>query len=108
MLSAKEQSSALTSRRGEESGTAIPSSLTGSSFMSGMTQFLSYSLGMGTTLLALTLGMAVFKSVAATYMRRIVPYVERASAGMVTLAGIFIIYYWLTIGELGESIQDLF
>jgi cytochrome c biogenesis protein CcdA len=86
----------------------VVSSLTGSSFMSGMTQFLSYSLGMGTTLLALTLGMAVFKSVAATYMRRIVPYVERASAGMVTLAGIFIIYYWLTIGELGESIQDLF
>jgi cytochrome c biogenesis protein CcdA len=86
----------------------VVSSLTGSSFVSGMTQFVSYSLGMGATLMVLTVGIAVFKGVAATYMRRIVPYVERASAGMVTLAGIFIVYYWLTIGELGESIQGFF
>ena len=86
----------------------VVSSLTGSSFVSGMSQFLSYSLGMGATLLVLTVGIAVFKGVAATYMRRIVPYVERASAGMVALAGVFIVYYWLTIGDLGDSIKGFF
>jgi cytochrome c biogenesis protein CcdA len=86
----------------------VVSSLTGSSFAHGMAQFISYSLGMGATLMVLTVGMALFKGVAVSNMRRIVPYVERASAGMVILAGVFIVYYWLTIGELGESIQDFF
>ena len=86
----------------------VVSSLTGSSFVHGMAQFLSYSLGMGATLMVLTVGMALFKSVHAGYMRQIVPYVERAGAGLITLAGIFIVYYWLSIGELGESIQDFF
>jgi cytochrome c biogenesis protein CcdA len=83
-------------------------SSTASDFVGGLYQFVSYALGMGATLLVLTLGTAVFKEVVGSYLRRVVPYVERASAGFIALAGIFVIYYWLTIGDLGRSIQGLF
>lgn len=83
-------------------------SFTASDFLHGMYQFISYALGMGATLMVLTLGTAVFKEVVGGYMRQAVPYVERASAGLITLAGAFLVYYWLTIGDLGEDIQGFF
>ena len=86
----------------------VVSSLTGSNFFAGLAQFISYSLGMGVTLLVLTVGTALFKEAIAANMRRVLPYVERASAGLITLAGAFIVYYWLTIGDLGESIRGWF
>jgi hypothetical protein len=42
------------------------------------------------------------------YLRRVVPYVERASAVLITLAGAFVVYYWLSIGELGKRIGGWF
>ena len=81
---------------------------TTANFVDGMYQFLSYALGMGATLLVLTLGTAALKETVGGYMRRAIPYVERASAGLITLAGAFIVYYWLIIGDLGESLQGLF
>ncbi len=86
----------------------VASSLTASSFSNAMLQFFSYSLGMGATLMVLTVGTAVFKEVVAAQMRRMMPYVERAGAGLIALAGAFIVYYWLTIGELGDRIQNFF
>ena len=86
----------------------VGSSLAARGFLNGLFQFISFALGMGAVLMVLTLGTAFFKGLVASYLRRFIPYVERASAVLVLLAGTFIVYYWITIGELGESIQGLF
>ena len=86
----------------------VGSSLAAEGFLTGLLQFVSYALGMGAVLTVLTLGTAFFKGVVAGYLRSSMAYVERASALLIVLAGTFIVYYWITIGELGESIQGFF
>lgn len=66
----------------------------------GLGQFLAYGLGMGTVLMGLTVGLALFREVALTSVRRMMPYVERVSALLLTAAGAYIVYYWLTKGGL--------
>ena len=86
----------------------VGSSVAASEFVNGLFQFISYALGMGLVLMVLTLGTALFKGVVAGYIRGFMPYVERTSAVLILLAGSFLVYYWLTIGELGDRIQDFF
>lgn len=59
-----------------------------------------YALGMGSVILALTLAIAVFKSAMAAGLRRAVPYVEPIGTVALVVAGMYIVYYWLTIGGL--------
>lgn len=67
-----------------------------SSFTSSVLQFFSYSLGMGLVILVLTLGMALFKEgLVIGRMRRLMPYVQSASAVVLILGGAYIEYYWL-------------
>ena len=86
----------------------VVSSLVAGEFLNGLFQFISYALGMGAVLTVLTLGTVFFKGVTASYLRSLIPIVERASPLLIVLAGTFIVYYWLTIGELGERIQSKF
>lgn len=81
----------------------VVSSTTAGNYLDGFFQFLAYSLGMGIVLTALTLAMAVFKGAVAGYLRAALPLVERLSAVLVTLAGLFIVYYWISIGGLGPD-----
>ena len=69
----------------------------------GLAQFLAYGLGMGAVLMALTLSLALLEGVLVGYLRRPVPYVERASAVLLLGAGAYIVYYWLTVGQLLRS-----
>lgn len=86
----------------------VGSSLAASELLNGLFQFVSYALGMGAVLMVITLGTALFKGAVANYLRTLMPYLERVSAALVVLVGAFIVYYWLTVGDLGESIQDIF
>ncbi len=86
----------------------VGSSLAAQGFFAGFFQFISYALGMGLVLMVLAVGTALFKGVTADYMKRAIPYVERLSAVFIVAAGGFIVYYWLTIGELGGRIKDFF
>jgi cytochrome c-type biogenesis protein len=61
----------------------------------GLMLFVSYALGMGTVLVALTLGAALFKNVVARYLRAALPYVERASAVLLVGAGAYLVAYQL-------------
>ncbi len=70
-------------------------------------QFVAYGLGMGLVLIILTLGLALFRDMALTSVRRVLPYVERASAFLLTGAGVYIIYYWLTKGGLLLVFQQM-
>ncbi len=72
----------------------IGSSVATGSFASGAGQFLSYGLGMASVLLTLTLALAFFKHGMVLWFRKIVPYVQLASAVLLVVAGGYIIYYW--------------
>ena len=63
-------------------------------------QFVLYGLGMGSVILALTLGMAVARTVLLRWMRAALPYVGIAGAWLMVLAGAYIVFYWLTLGDL--------
>jgi cytochrome c-type biogenesis protein len=72
----------------------IGSSVAAGSFASGAVQFLSYGLGMASVLLTLTLALAFFKQGMVLWFRKTVPHVQLASAGLLMVAGGYIIYYW--------------
>ena len=63
-------------------------------------QFVLYALGMGTVILALTISMAVFRGAMVAGMRRIMPYVQPVGTWLMIVAGTYIVFYWLTLGEI--------
>ena len=83
----------------------IGGTFTAETFLDSVLQFVLYGLGMGSVILTLTIGMALFKGAVAGGLRKALPHVGTISAVMLLIAGTFIVYYWLTIGELLERIQ---
>ena len=81
----------------------IGGTFTADTFLDSLLQFLLYGLGMGSVILFLTLGMAIFRSAMVGGLRKLLPYVGAISAVMLLVSGSFIVYYWLTIGELLDS-----
>jgi hypothetical protein len=45
--------------------------------------------------------MALFKGAIVGVLRRVLPYIQTVSAVLMLVAGSYIVYYWLTIGDLG-------
>lgn len=83
----------------------IGGTFTAETFLDSVLQFILYGLGMGSVILTLTVGMALFKGAVAGGLRRALPHAGTISAVMLLTAGTFIVYYWLTIGELLERIR---
>ena len=65
-----------------------------------LSDFLLFALGMGMVIMALTLGMAFFKTAMVGALRKILPYTQPAGAWLMVIAGTYIVFYWLTIGGL--------
>jgi cytochrome c-type biogenesis protein len=63
---------------------------------SAVLQFLSYALGMGLVLILVILGAAFFQSFVARSVRRVAPFVQRASAAFLLGAGMYVVHYWLS------------
>ena len=63
-------------------------------------QFLLYALGMGTVIMALTLGMAIFKGSMVGALRKALPYIQPVGSWLMVIAGAYIVFYWLTIGGI--------
>ncbi|MFQ5851902.1 MAG: cytochrome c biogenesis CcdA family protein [Candidatus Binatia bacterium] len=79
----------------------VGSALATGGFFSGLVQFLSYGMGMGLVLILLTLSIALFKEgIIVTGLCGVLPYVERAAAVLLLVAGSYIVYYWLFKGGL--------
>ena len=72
--------------------------LNGSSIYDSMMQFALYGAGMGAMILFVTLSMAILKGVMIRYIKLALPYVERIGFFLVVLSGMYIVYYWMTIG----------
>ncbi len=85
--------------------TVVSTSLTLTDLPGAATQFVLYGLGMGSVITALTLSMAVMKAAMVTGLRRILPYMESLSAGLLLLAGAYLVYYWLTVGDLLDQLS---
>jgi len=85
-------------------GSVVGSALTVQGYLSGVTQFVSYALGMGLVIVVLTLALALFKGVVVGLLRRTLPYFQTLSAVLLLLAGVYLVYYWLTVGQLAQAI----
>ena len=62
-------------------------------FVNGMAVFVAYAVGMSLVILTLTLGIAMARTSVATNMRRVLPYVNRVSGGLLVVAGFFLAWY---------------
>ena len=70
------------------------------SILNTVFNFLLFALGMGLVILALTLGIAFFRSAMVGGLRRALPYIQPVGYWLMVGAGTYIIFYWLTIGGL--------
>ena len=61
--------------------------------------FFLYAIGMGMVIIAMTLGMAVFKGAMVKLMRKALPFIQPLAAGFMVVAGTYIVFYWLTVGR---------
>ncbi|MEX2586698.1 MAG: cytochrome c biogenesis CcdA family protein [Actinomycetota bacterium] len=72
---------------------AIAGTFTRGSFVAGMSVYGAYAAGMGVVLLTLTLAVALARSSMIGRLRRVLPYVNRASGLLLAVAGAYVAYY---------------
>lgn len=80
--------------------TVVTSSFGRDGFTSGIIQFVAYAGGMAFLIMIVTIGIALFKSAILGPLRRSMQYVERVSAVILAVVGAFLVFYWLTEGDL--------
>ena len=78
----------------------VGSALASEGFVDSFAQFISYALGMGSILIMVTVGAALFKGAVTGFIRGVLPHVHSVSSLFLVGAGGYIIYYWVTIGDL--------
>jgi cytochrome c-type biogenesis protein len=78
----------------------VGSSLASQDLIGSTVQFVGYGLGMGTILIAVTVGAALFRGAVSRGLRMALPYVHRMSALFLLGAGAYLVYYWLFIAGL--------
>ena len=80
--------------------TVIGTTLAVSGLLTAVGQFLLFAVGMGLVIMLLTIGMALFKGSMVRWLRKAMPYVQPVGAWLMVLAGAYIVFYWLTLGDL--------
>lgn len=75
----------------------IGSSLASQGIANSFVQFIGYGLGMGTILIAVMMGTALFQGTVSRSLRRAMPYIHRMSALFLVGAGAYLVYYWLFV-----------
>ena len=78
----------------------IGSSFATASVGAAFAQFILYALGMGAVIITLTVGMALFKGAMVGGMRKAMPYIQPVGTWLMLIAGAYIVFYWLTIGDV--------
>jgi cytochrome c biogenesis protein CcdA len=77
----------------------VGTSLASQGLMGSFVQFIGYGLGMGTILIAVTVGAALFRGTVTKGLRSAIPYVHRMSALFLMGAGAYLVYYWLFVAD---------
>lgn len=62
-------------------------------------QFMGYALGMGSVLIAVTVGAALFRGAVARWLRGSMLAISRASAMFLAGAGGYLLYYWIVFAD---------
>ena len=75
-------------------------SLATSSISDTLAQMILYGLGMGFVITVLTIAVAMFRESMQRWMKSAMRWVEPIGTIFLFLAGMYIVYYWLTIGGL--------
>lgn len=65
--------------------------------VAGLLVFLTYAAGMGTVLIALSIGAAFLKDGLLRRLRRLVPQVSRIAGALMVVVGLYLVYYWATV-----------
>ncbi len=73
----------------------VGSSLAGGGLLGAFAPFLSYGLGMGLVLMAVTIASAFLRRALIQRLKSVMPWVHSASAMFLVGAGIYLVYYWL-------------
>ncbi len=76
---------------------AIGASVAAGGALAGLLAFVSYALGMGVVVTGVAMAVAIAGTIAVGRLRGVLPYVQRASAAIVLLAGLYLIYYQLSL-----------
>ena len=75
-------------------------SVAGRSISSVFGDFLLFALGMGIVVISLTLSMAFFKTAMVVALRKVLTYIHSVGPWLMVIAGTYIVFYWLTVGDL--------
>lgn len=87
--------------------TAVADSFTRDGIVDGTAGYLAYATGMGLVILVLSIGVALARNSVARTMRRVLPYVNKVSAVMLMLSGVYLVIYgWWEIRVLRGDITD--
>ena len=78
----------------------VGTSFASSSLATSFGQFVLYAMGMGLIIVSLTVGMALFKSAMVGAFRKALPYIAPVGSWLMVVAGGYIVFYWLTVGDL--------
>ena len=78
----------------------IGTSFAATELASSLLQFALYALGMGAVIMTLTISMALFRGAMVAGMRRAMPYVQPIGTWLMIVAGAYIVFYWLTLGDI--------
>jgi cytochrome c-type biogenesis protein len=78
----------------------VTASLASDGVAGAVTQFLAYALGMSFVITVMTVSIAIFKGALINQFRKLMPYLNSSSAGILIVVGGYLIFYWLTEGEL--------
>ena len=77
----------------------VGTSLTVSDVPSALGQMALYGVGMGVVIIVCTIGIAIFKGAMVGALRKVLPWVQPISAALMVAAGMYIVFYWLTLGR---------
>jgi cytochrome c-type biogenesis protein len=75
----------------------VGSALGGGNAAASFGQFLGYALGMGTVILVVTVGTALFRRSVSRWLDRLTPYVHRFGSLFLIGAGGYLLVYWIVV-----------
>ncbi len=78
----------------------VGSALAAGDWVASLGQFLGYALGMGSVILAVTVGTVFFRGALSRSLDRFTSYVHRFSAMFLIAAGAYLIFYWIFVADL--------
>lgn len=72
---------------------AVVTSFDSKSFLDGLLVYIAFAAGMGLVLMTLSIAVAFAQQAFVRGMRKVLPYVNRVSGGLLVLAGLYVAYY---------------